>query len=169
MLLGIASKFLFAQDYYPAWQHIPFLTMSAFFSSLCGFLASAFRAYKKTGQLFISVAVGAVVNIITCLVLIETVGVVGASIATTASFLVTWFVRMLTIQKLVRVKISVLQTLATYALAVFGCLVICFEVPYAYFIYFIACIIIFAINIGEVKLICRSVTAILKRMIKKIR
>ena len=116
-----ASSLLFDPSYYSAWIHIPFLTLSAFFSCLCGFLASAFRAYKKTGQLFVSVSIGAIVNITLNFILIKTVGIVGASIATAASFLVTWAIRMHTIQQLVKVKILLPQTIATYILTITGC------------------------------------------------
>lgn len=163
----IASAILFDPSYYSAWQHIPFLTLSAFFSCLCGFLASAFRAYKKTGQLFVSVAIGAIVNIILNLVLIKTIGVVGASIATAASFLITWAVRMQTIQRLVKVKIRVMQTVITYILAILGCLLISFDAPYAYVFYLGSCVAIVVLNYKDVKSICVSLSTILKRIIKK--
>lgn len=150
-LSKIASEILFDPNYYSAWQHIPFLTMSAFFSCLCGFLASAFRAYKKTGQLFVSVAIGAVVNIILNFVLIKNIGVVGASIATAASFVVTWAVRMRTIQKLVKVKIQLPQTIVTYILVITGCLLISFDVPYAYAVYMVSCVAAIALNYKDVK------------------
>ena len=162
-----ASAILFDPSYYSAWQHIPFLTLSAFFSCLCGFLASAFRAYKKTGQLFVSVAIGAIVNIILNLVLIKTIGVVGASIATAASFLITWAVRMQTIQRLVKVKIRVMQTVITYILAILGCLLISFDAPYAYVFYLGSCVAIVVLNYKDVKSICVSLSTILKRIIKK--
>lgn len=163
----IASSIIFDQDYYSAWQHIPFLMIAAFFSSLCRFLASAFRAYKKTGQLFISVAIGAIVNIILNFVLIKTIGVVGASIATAASFLVTWAVRMWTIQKLVKVRIRLLPTIVTYVLVVIGCLLICFDAPYAYVIYAALCAVAVVLNYKDVKGICVSGIAFCKQMLQK--
>ena len=163
----IVSMILFDPNYYSAWQHIPFLTLSAFFSCLCGFLASAFRAYKKTGQLFISVAIGAVVNIILNFILIQTIGVVGASIATAASFLITWGVRMHTIQRLVRVKIHLIRTAITYILAILGCLLISFDVVYAYVFYLIACAVIIVLNYSDVKSICVLLFAKTKRIFKK--
>jgi len=147
----IASEILFAPSYYSAWQHIPFLTLSAFFSCLCGFLASAFRAYKKTGQLFVSVAIGAVVNIILNLLLINTIGVIGASIATAASFFVTWAIRMKTIQRLVKVKISLIQVIFTYALTFAGCTLISFDFQYAYVLYVFIFFIVLAINYKDLK------------------
>lgn len=162
----MASAFFFDPSYYSAWQHIPFLTISAFFSCLCGFLASAFRAYKRTGQLFISVAIGAIVNIILNLILIKTIGIVGASIATAASFLVTWAFRMYTIQRLVRVKIRLVQTVITYALAILGCLLISFDVAYGYVFYLVLCVAIIVLNYKDVKGMCVSLSAALKRMIQ---
>lgn len=167
----IASRILFDPSYYSAWRHIPFLTVSAFFSCLCGFLASAFRAYKKTGQLFVSVAIGAAINIILNLVLIQTIGVVGASIATAISFLVTWAVRMQTIQKLVKVRIHVVRTIATYVLVIFGCLMVSFDVPYAMVSYFISCIALIFLNYSDLKAVFVSFKAMIcgmtNRKIKK--
>ena len=163
----IASAILFDPDYYSAWQHIPFLTMSAFFSCLCSFLSSAFRAYKKTGQLFISVAIGAVCNIILNLILINTIGVVGASIATAVSFLITWAVRMQRIQQLVKVKIRLIQTVVTYVLVIIGCLLISFDIAYAYAFYLVSCVIIIALNYNDVKGVCLSLFAAITKIINK--
>lgn len=163
----VASSILFDPSYYSAWQHIPFLTVSAFFSCLCGFLASAFRAYNKTGQLLISVVIGAVVNIILNLLLINTIGAVGASIATAVSFLITWAIRMQTIQRLVRLKFRLLQTVITYILVIIGCLLISYDAPYAYVFYLVSCVVIIVLNYKDVKGICESLISTLKRIIKK--
>ena len=161
----IASAILFDASYYLAWKHIPFLTVSAFFSCMCGFLASAFRAYKKTGQLFVSVAIGAVVNVVLNLFLIKSIGVIGASIATAASFLVTWAVRMQTIQRLVKVKIHLVPTVVTYALVIGGCLLISFDVPYAYVFYAAACAVIMILNYKQIKEICTLMLITIKKII----
>lgn len=166
-LSKIASSILFDSSYYSAWQHIPFLTLSAFFSCLCGFLASAFRAYKKTGQLFVSVAIGAVVNIVLNLILIKTIGVVGASVATAASFLVTWVVRMYTIQKLVKVKIRLPQTIATYILAVMGCMLIVYEVPGSYVLYLLVCVGIMVLNFTDVKSLIVAIAQLAGKFMKR--
>lgn len=42
------AAFLFAKDFYVAWRYVPLLTVSAMFASHGGFLASSFRAAKKT-------------------------------------------------------------------------------------------------------------------------
>lgn len=161
------STLMFDPDYYTAWQHIPFLTISAFYSCLCSFLASAFRAYKKTGQLFVSVAIGAAVNIALNLILIPTIGVIGASIATAASFLVTWIVRMKTIQKLVHLKIRLIHTVITYILAILACFLISFDVPGAYVCYGVAVAAIVLLNWSDIKGLWSVATAVVKKILKR--
>lgn len=161
----IISSIMFDSSYYLAWKHIPFLTISSFFSGLCGFLAAGFRAYKKTGQLVISVSAGAGINILLNLILIKTIGVIGASIATAASFFVTWIVRMHTIQKLVKVEIRLLPTVATYLLVLIGSIFITFEFPYEYAVFSVACGLILAINFKDIKDTFLSVIGIFRRKI----
>lgn len=163
----IASKILFDPSYYSAWQYIPFLTLSAFFSCLCAFLSSAFRAYKKTGKLFISVMIGAAVNIILNLILINTIGVVGVSIATASSFIITWVIRMHSIQRLVKVKIHILQTAITYILAIISCLLITFDIPYAYIFYLILFAFIIALNYKDLEGICTPIVATINKIFRK--
>lgn len=161
------SALLFDPAYYTAWQHIPFLMLSAFYSCLSGFLASAFRAYKKTSQLFTSVAIGAVANIVLNFVLINAIGVIGASIATAASFFITWVVRIVTIQPLVEVKISVVRTIATYVAIIAASALISFDIPGAYICYVIACAVIFILNYPDIKAIVLSVMSTAKKMLKR--
>lgn len=163
----IVSSIMFDPSYYTAWQHIPFLTVSAFFSCLCGFLASAFRAYKKTGQLFISVAIGAIVNIVLNFVLITTVGVVGASIAAAVSFFITWAVRMRTIQKLVKVEICLFKTLVSYLFVIISCVLISFNIPYANVFYLVSFVFIIALNHKELKSICRTTLTTINRILMR--
>lgn len=163
----LASAIVFDESYYSAWQHIPFLTLSAFFSCLCGFLASAFRAYKKTGHLFLSVSLGAVVNILLNLLLIRTIGVVGASIATACSFLVTWAIRMHTIQSLVKVNIRLFPTIVTYALVIAGCLFICLDLPYAFPVYGVVCLLAVALNYPDIKGVLGMLLSLLRNLKNK--
>ena len=107
------------------------------------------------------------VNIILNLILIESIGVVGASIATAASFLVTWVVRMYTIQKLVKVKIHLPQTIATYVLAITGCILIVYDVPYAYLFYLLLCGAVIALNYADVKNITVSTSQLIKKVLKR--
>lgn len=161
------AELLFDASYYSAWQYIPFLTLSAYFSCLDGFLASAFRAYKRTGQLFVSVFFGSISNIILSVVFIKALGALGAAFATSASFIITWFVRILMVQRLVKVKINCLKTFVTYTLVLFSCCLITFDVPHSMMFYAGLCLAVILLNwrdlINIVLCVFNSIKKVLSR------
>lgn len=159
----LIAVILFDASYYAAWQYIPLLTLAAYFSCLSGFLASAFRAYKKTSQLFTSVAVGAIVNVVLNFVLIQIIGPLGAAIASVASFLVTWIIRAVTIQKLVKVKIDTIKTLATYVLVIGACLLISFDVMHATIYYVLIGTVVILLNWKNIMTIISSMLKVVKK------
>ena len=165
-LSKIASTILFDQDYYSAWQYIPFLTLSAYFSCLSGFLASAFRAYKKTGQLFVSVSLGALVNVILNVVLIKAIGPLGAAIATASSFMITWIIRMTTIQRLVAVKTNLLKTIITYVMVILSCCLISFDFADANLYHILLSIGILIVNMKAVVHLIRSMFSFARSILK---
>ena len=166
-LSKMAATILFDQDYYSAWQYIPFLTLSCYFSCLSGFLASAFRAYKKTVQLFISVALGAMFNVMLNIVLIQTIGSIGAAIATAASFMITWIIRMATIQRLVSVKINLLKTIITYVMVILSCCLISFDLAFAYLYHILFSIVILLLNMKAILHLIRAMLRLVKSKLKR--
>lgn len=167
MAIVVSAKWicgiLFAEAYFSAWQCIPMLTIAAMFASHSGFLAAAFRAAKKTGGLLVSVAAGAAVNVLTNFVLIRQFGIVGASIGTAVGFVVLWLIRIAKIQKIVRVKIGVLKTIAEYAVMLLAATWITFELPFAYGVFALAFVLIAALNIKTMKTAAELVLRTLKR------
>lgn len=163
----IVSAILFDQAYYTAWQYMPYLTLSAYFSCLSGFLASAFRAYKKTGELFVSVAVGATFNVILNIVLIKTIGPLGAAIATASSFMITWVIRMITIQKLVKVKINLPKTVITYVAVILSCCLISFDFKYANICYILLSIGIVILNRKAIGHLIRFIQNFLRSKLRR--
>lgn len=95
------SHFLFKNDFYEAWSFVPMLTISASFSTIAGFLASAFTSAKKTKMLFISTCIAAAINIIINYLLIIIVGELGVAIATAISFMIVVIIRLITMKKIV--------------------------------------------------------------------
>ena len=137
------AKILFANDYYIAWKYVPFLTVSAVFSALSGFLAGPYRAAKKTLSLLISVIIGAVVNVGLNIAFLNTIGVVGAAIATAVSFFIVWLVRVFIVQKIVVVKPNITTTTLSYLCMITAAVITSFEIRYAMYI----CLGLFALTI----------------------
>ena len=156
------SGFLFAKDYYIAWQYVPFLTVSVLFSSNGGFISPIFKAAKKTNSLFYTVLIGSVVNVILNYVLINLLGTVGAAISTMVGFLVIWLFRIIMVQRIVKVKISVVSTIVTYLSLIAAAAVMCFNISYCYVIISILCIISIVVNYRDIKSSVSSVGRIIK-------
>mgnify|MGYP002624512982 CR=1 FL=1 len=89
MLLIIASKliagFLYANDFYAAWQYVPFLLLSVVINAASGILGPVLTAKKNSRMLGLSSLIGAVVNIILNIILIYIMGAQGATVATAVS------------------------------------------------------------------------------------
>lgn len=125
------AGFLFKKEFYDAWIFVPALCLAAIFSSFSGFLAAAYRAAKKTTSLFVSVAIGAFVNIVLNYFLINSMGTIGASIATAVSFFVVWISRYFMVQKLVKINIGVLRTVISTMIIVIAAILVVLEIKYA--------------------------------------
>lgn len=168
MCVIILSKwlagFMFAKDFYAAWRYVPFLTVSALFASHGGFLASTFRAAKKTTSLFISVILGSILNVVLNWTFIKLYGTLGAAIATALSFIVVWLFRFILSQKIVKIKINVVSTIISYTLFLVTAIVTTFESNYTYIVSIISLLVIVIINIKDIENIVR---VILKSLIKR--
>lgn len=168
MFNRILCGVLFSKGFYHAWIFVPFLLLSNEFSSLSGILASAFRAFKKTKTLFISTIVGAVVNLVLNVVLIKLIGTIGAAFATMFSFFVVWCIRMVSVQKLIRVKLPLFKTLTSFCISIVMALLFITSVSYEYVFAFSLFFILCLINIKEIVLIWKKMLDIIIRSIKKV-
>ncbi|QTE71033.1 oligosaccharide flippase family protein [Clostridiales bacterium FE2011] len=138
----LLASLLFANNYFIAWQYVPMLLISAMFSSHAGILAAAFRAEKKTKSLFVSVLAGSILNIVLNYVLLKTIGVIGAAIATAVSFFIVWLVRIISIQKIVKVQIPIVSTGICYSLLFIISILTMLDFPYAWITIILAYIIV---------------------------
>lgn len=166
-LSKIFSVILFDSAYYTAWQAIPLLTISAFFSTTSGFLAAAFRAHMKPKNLFSSVAIGALVNIVLNLLLIPRFGIIGAATATAISFAVIFTVRAVSVQSLVRIRVDVWRAVPTYLLLFLSSFLITFDVPFSTVAFLVSAVLILLIYYRDIVNLIRSSLAIVKGVMAK--
>lgn len=125
------AHLLYAKEFFEAWKYVPLLIISAMFSSHSGFLAAAFRAAKKTKSIFVSVMVGAIINIILNYILLRTIGVTGAALATAVSFMSIWLVRVILIQRIVKVDINLANALVSYGLLFLSAILMTLDLQYS--------------------------------------
>ena len=162
----ILGSVLFAKDYFIAWKCVPVLLIAYVFSGLSGFLASNFTAAKKTKFLFVSTSIGAMINVLLNLFLIERVGIIGAAYTTFIGFFVTWIMRLYVSQKLVKIDIPYIKHIIMYLILMFDAVYMYNEFPLYYIVSIIAFIALLAMNINEIKRVVFTFTSILRKKIR---
>lgn len=100
-LCHLEIHLLSAEEYYAAWQYVPVLSMAMVFAAFASFMGSVYVVAKKSSLSFWTTMAGAVVNLLLNLLLIPTVGIQGAAIATLASYLLSFGIRAISARKLI--------------------------------------------------------------------
>lgn len=84
---------LFANEFYSAWQFVPFLLISSVINCASGLLGPILSAQKNTKALMWSAIIGAGANTVFNVVLVWLMGIQGATIATLISSFVIYVIR----------------------------------------------------------------------------
>lgn len=107
-LLIIFSKtlatFLYVNDFYVAWQYVPFLLISSVLNSASGLLGPILLAAKDSKSMAKSAIYGALVNIILNVVFVKFFGIQGATVATMISSFIIYYIRKKCVGRLICVK-----------------------------------------------------------------
>ncbi len=103
LLLVIKPLILIFCDeaFYEAYTVTPFIIMSVVYTCFSTFMGSVYVASKKTVRSLVTAAVGAGVNIILNIVMIQLWGVLGATLASFLSFVIIFIVRAIDTHKIV--------------------------------------------------------------------
>ncbi len=100
------ARLLYANDFYAAWQYVPFLLIAFMFGALSGYIGGIFAAVKRSKIYAKSTVAGAIVNIVLNIVLVLWLGAMGAAIATTISYIVVWVIRLYHMRKFIAMEID---------------------------------------------------------------
>ena len=99
-LSRLAVRLLAEEEYFSAWQFVPVLCLAMVFASFSTFLSSVYVVSKKSTLSFWTALLGAGSNVVMNLLLIPRIGILGAAIATLASYVLVFLVRAGSIRKL---------------------------------------------------------------------
>lgn len=102
-------RILMSEQYFDAWQAVPYLILGTIFSALSSFLGVAYTSAKQTKGVFTTSLIGGGVSLVSNWVLIPKFGIIGASFSSLISFLVVFFIRMYDAKKLIRITYNYLQ------------------------------------------------------------
>lgn len=112
------ASLLYANDFYAAWQYVPWLTIAVLFGALVGFLEGIFIAVKDSKTPAKCTIAGAVTNIALNFALTPLFGALGAAIATTVCYLEIWVARLWFSRRYVRFRINIVRDVVSYALLI---------------------------------------------------
>lgn len=103
-LSPIYSKLLFLNDFYIAWKNIPLLVSAMIFGAISNFSDVMIIKNNKTNKIFIPTFFGALLNIFLNIILIPKFGIIGAAIATFASYLSIFIVKVIIYERILFFK-----------------------------------------------------------------
>lgn len=121
LLLDVPLAYLlYANDFFEAWRYVPFLLVGVFLNGLALFEGCIFGAAKRTKDVSVTTVAGAVVSIVSSVVMTFILGPVGAAIATLLGYLVTWGTRtVIMIKRVAKIRVSwVTETASVVALII---------------------------------------------------
>ncbi len=150
ILMAQPFMMLYRDDYFGAWQYIPFLAIATVFSSLSNFLNSIYMVKKRSGTSLSTMAVGAVINFALNFVLIPTYGLSGAVISTFVSYLAVFLLRAITTRKLIRVNMNPLKLLVNCTTLTLEAVLMLANVPLWPLWCTLLCVLVLMLNLREI-------------------
>ncbi len=128
ILRPMIMPFFGSEGFENAYFYVPLLLGAVLFQCSSNFMGSIYEASNKTTHSFVSSAIGAVTNILLNLLLLNTIGVVGAAVATLASYIIVFVYRVIDTKKYLYMKINYKKTLINLLLlTVMGCCIMFME------------------------------------------
>lgn len=112
----LAVRLLAEEAYFSAWRFVPVLCLAMVFAAFSTFLSSVYVVSKKSSLSFWTALLGAGSNVLLNLLLIPCIGVMGAALATLASYVLVFLVRAVSIRKILPFSLAVPTVLLDAAL-----------------------------------------------------
>ena len=150
LLSKFMGKYLFLNEFEGAWVYCPILLLSALFHALSGFIGTIYTSAKKTKFLFYSTMIGALINVILCILLTKFLGIFGATIAISLSNFIIWTLRIIDSRKIMKMHINYLNITFQIMLLIIESIVISIQFQYYRLIAISITVIIVLINIKTI-------------------
>lgn len=106
LVIRIAIEIFCEPEFEIAFRYTPFLILSVSFTCFSTFMGSVYVASKKSVRSMVTAAIGAGVNVLLNIVLIQTMELHGAAIAAFASFLIIFIIRAADTKRIVRMDLK---------------------------------------------------------------
>ncbi|HWO76914.1 MAG TPA: polysaccharide biosynthesis C-terminal domain-containing protein [Bacillus sp. (in: firmicutes)] len=163
VFLKFIMEFFVADDYFAVWQYVPFLLLGIVFSSFSGFLGTNYIVAKKTSGVFKTSVIGAIINVVTNLVLIPIIGINGASIGTMLSFAIIWLLRIKDTKDFVNIKLNVKKLVLILIIISAQIGILYMNITFEYLLQIGLLVIVLLINLNEMKVIINKMISIISK------
>lgn len=100
------ARILYAKDFFEAWHYVPFLLLGAMFNGVALFEGCLFTAIKQTEKVLHTTLIGALINTIANVLLIQLMGPLGAAAATMLGYFSIWLIRTIQVRKIVAMRVT---------------------------------------------------------------
>lgn len=147
----LLAKLLYAKDFFEAWHFVPFLLLGVTLNGIALFEGCLFTAAKKTREVSKTTIIGAIINTICNFALIPFWGANGAAIATMIGYFAVWIVRTISLQKIIKMKVSWRKHIIIIILLMIQMVLSEFAIIYTYAIQVILFILIIILQLESIK------------------
>ena len=156
-------KILTTESYYSAWKYVPMLALAMVFSAFANFMGSVYVVEKRSKNSFLTTMVGAALNIVLNLLLIPIIGPQGAAIATFASYIAVFIIRVYDAKKYIPFKTHFVTVMINTGIILFQIGYMLFDLPFNYPVQAAAFIALFVINFKFIKVFFDKLISFVKR------
>ncbi|MCP2033605.1 O-antigen/teichoic acid export membrane protein [Planomicrobium sp. HSC-17F08] len=126
----LISFLILSKEFYNGWVYIPFLILAAVLGSFSYFFGTFYAAFKKNKMSMVSTLIGALVNVIFCLILLPLFGVFGVVAASVLSYAVILIVRIIDSRRLVKISIKWKNFILSFIILSLQSFILTIEMPY---------------------------------------
>lgn len=151
-------------EYGDAWGPSLILVLSAVFSGICAIQNSILYAYKKNVSSTVTTGIGAIINIALNLILINLFGIMGAAIATLASWIVVYCIRLYVINENLQIKTGIITTAISLSLILVEIYTLLFIKNSSTIIAlsFLSITVMFILHIRAISSVCKLVSRVFR-------
>lgn len=169
-LLMIIKEFMHiyvGEEFFEAWKFVPWLLVAASFSAISGYFGAVYGALKKSVNTMLSTLFSALINITLNFLLIQRIGVMGATVATAVAYLFIAVYRVIDTRRFFKFKIN-FKTLVIESFAVSGAAFFVTLDKWGHITSAISISIIMILNIKNIKMFWTKGHSFLRKDKKKI-
>ena len=154
-----------APEYYVAWEYVPSLMVGHIFLTLSTFLSTSYNVGKDSGGFLRSASIGAAVNLVLNAILIPLIGVQGAAVATTISYITVFIYRLFDTRKYLKIAFTSKMFLSSMTVLMVS-VALFLPVPASYIVEAVSVIIFAVLNYKEFRTVFSSTVGAVKKLIR---